>query len=97
MAIRIKKKKIDLDAALARAAAIKKKWNITDEEEGPPQVAKPKPKEKRKGWIRGTLDSLIKRFRGKTEKGITRPAGVRTPKQIAEWRELMEINRKKKK
>jgi len=92
MAIRIKKKKVDLDAALKRMADIKKKWNITDEEEGPPQV-KPKPKKKEKSWIQSVLD----RFRRKKEKGITRPGGVRTPKQIAEWRELMEINKKKKK
>lgn len=95
MAIRVKKKKIDLDAALARAAAIKKKWNITDEEEAPPQV---KPKKKEKSWIRSALDSFRKRFKGKkTEEGITRPAGVRTPEQIAEWRELMGIGKKKKK
>lgn len=87
-----KKKKVDLDAALRRVAAIKEKWNITDEEEGPPQVKKPKPKKKQKSWIQSVLD----RFRlKKKRKGITLPAGVRTPEQIAEWEELMGIRKRK--
>lgn len=57
-----------------------KKYGITDKEPGPP---KRKAKPKRKSWLGRFVD-------------ITRPAGVRTPEQIAEWQDIMEIKKRKK-
>ena len=98
MAEKKKKKKFDLDAAIRRTEALKgklKKWNVEQpEEESPPQVKKPKPK--KESWLFRAARRLLKR-KPRTEEGITRPANVRTPEQIAEWRELMGIKGKKKK
>lgn len=64
-----------------------KKYGITDEEPGPP-----KRKKKQKSWIA----KILERFRWKKKrKEITRPAGVRTPEQIAEWQDIMEIKKRK--
>lgn len=63
-----------------------KKYGITGRKPG----AAPKPKEKEKGWLQGTWDALLERLKIKKKKGITRPAGVRTPEQIKEWKEIMK-------
>ena len=75
-----------------RLKGLYKKYGITDEEPGPPKV-----KKKQKSWWRSALDTFLERFkRKKKPPEITRPAGVRTPEQIAEWQEIMEIKKRKK-
>ena len=56
-----------------------------------------KRKKKEKTWMQKILDRFLKRKKRPEE--ITRPAGVRTPEQIKEWKEIMRETggRKKKK
>ena len=69
--------------------ALYKKYGITDKEPGPP-----KRKKKQKSWIWGILDRFKRK---KRPEEITRPAGVRTPEQIKEWKEIMRETGKEKK
>lgn len=86
--------------ATKRVHKLYEKYGITDEETGPP-----KRKKKKKGWLRTGLDAVLETFRQtgelvkpkKKPEEITRPAGVRTAAQIAEWKDIMEIGKKKKK
>ena len=68
-----------------------KKYGITDEGQGPP-----KPKKKKK-WTQTWLKGFLDRFkRKKKEKRTTLPSGVRTPEQIRELREIMDLPKRKK-
>ena len=72
--------------------ALYKKYGITAREPGPP-----KPK-KKKSWWRSALDNFLARFRAKPKpEEITRPAGVTTPEQIKEWKEIMRMTEGRKK
>ncbi len=74
-----------------RLKGLYKKYGIKDEGGGAP-----KPQKKQKSWIRGVIDAFLERFkRKKKPPEITRPAGVRTPEQIKEWQEIMEIKKRK--
>jgi len=64
--------------------------------------AKPKPKEKKKKtWIRKIYrqtkkpviwaQKALERFKEQRRKRITLPSGVRTPEQIKELREIMDL------
>lgn len=67
-----------------------KEYGITDKRKSPPT-----PKKKEKNWLQSAWDALLERLKIKQKKGITRPAGVRTPEQIKEWKEIMrETGRK---
>ena len=68
------------------------KYGITAREPGPPKRKKKKP------WWRSTVDTFLERFkRKKKPEEITRPAGVTTPEQIKEWKEMMRMTEGTKK
>ena len=68
-----------------------KKYGITDKKKPPP-----KPK-KKKTWIKPWLKEILNRFKGKKkEKRMSLPSGVRTPEQIKELRDIMELPERKK-